>query len=126
MDSECCTCSSTTTRNAQSWVWKHFTIERQPAAKERFPPAKCKLCHKVVSRARGTTHPKAAVSRQISFLLFLMCDARFFRPELSKPLMGSPELCFGLPPNFSEENVKEAIDLLVSCGNNLKMQQVCT
>ena len=74
VDSECCTCSSTTTRNAQSWVWKHFTIERQPAAKERFPPAKCKLCHKVVSRARGTTHPKAAVSRQISLLLFLLGD----------------------------------------------------
>ena len=68
--------SSTTTRNAQSWVWKHFTIERQLAAKERFPPAKCKLCHKVVSRARGTTHPneKLAVSRQISLLLFLLGD----------------------------------------------------
>ena len=50
-----------------------------------------------------------------------MCDARFFRPELSKPLMGSPEICFGLPPNFtsSEESVKEANDLLVNaivCG----------
>ena len=43
-----------------------------------------------------------------------MCDARFFRPELSKPLMGSPEICFGLPPNFSEESVKEANDLLVN------------
>ena len=49
-----------------------------------------------------------------------MCDARFFRPELSKPLIGSPEICFGLPPNFSEESVKEANDLLVNaiilCG----------
>ena len=38
----------------------------------------------------------------------------FFRPELSKPLMGSPEICFGLPPNFSEESVKEANGLLVN------------
>ena len=43
-----------------------------------------------------------------------MCDARFFRPELSKPLIGSPKICFGLPSNFSEESVKEANDLLVN------------
>ena len=42
-----------------------------------------------------------------------MCGARFFRPELSKPLIGSSEICFGLPPNFSEESVKQANDLLV-------------
>ena len=42
-----------------------------------------------------------------------MCGARFFRPELSKPHIGSSEICFGLPPNFSEESVKEANDLLV-------------
>ena len=43
----------------------------------------------------------------------MVCGARFFRPELSKPLIGGPEICFGLPPNFSEESVKGANDLLV-------------
>lgn len=47
--------SSATAKNAQSWVWKHFTLERQSSAKEKFPPAKCRLCGKVVTRARGNT-----------------------------------------------------------------------
>ena len=56
-----------------------------------------------------------------------MCGARFFRPELSKPLIGGPEICFGLPPNFSEESVKEANDLLVDAivwGLFVKKSQV--
>ena len=74
MDSECCTCSSTTTRNAQSLVWKHFTIERQPAAKERFPPAKCKLVIKLCHVLAEQHIQKLAVIRQISLLLFLLGD----------------------------------------------------
>ena len=56
-----------------------------------------------------------------------MCGARFFRPELSKPLIGGSEICFGLPPNFSEESVKEANDLLVDAivwGLFVKKSQV--
>ena len=71
-----------------------------------------------MSRARGTTHPKEtvlAISRQISLLLFLLGDGwcTIFQARTFKPLIGSPEICFGLPPNFSEESVKEANDLLV-------------
>ena len=38
-----------------SWVWKHYVLDRKPSEKEKFPPARCKLCDKVVTRARGNT-----------------------------------------------------------------------
>ena len=112
MDRECCTCSSTTTRNAQNFEWKHFTIELQPAA--RFPSRQVScvitLCH---VRAEQHIQKKLLAIRVCCYSFLVMCGARFFRPELSKPLIGSSEICFGLPPNFSEESVKEANDLLV-------------
>ena len=68
-----------------------------------------------VIRADHTFHAKRyrtvlvllVVKLVCCYSFLVMCDARFFRPELLNPLMGNPEICFGLPPNFSEESVKE-------------------
>ena len=55
--------------------WKHPHNRTAAFCEIPLPPSK--LCHNVVSRARGTTHPKEtvlAISRQISLLLFLLGD----------------------------------------------------
>ena len=72
--------------------WKHFTIERQPAAKERFPSRQVScvitLCH-VHAEQQETV---LAISRQISLLLILLGDvwctifqARIFKASHRQP-----------------------------------------
>eukprot|EP00731_Ephydatia_muelleri_P015654 Em0009g78a len=90
-----------------SWVWKHYVLDRKPSEKEKFPPARCKLCDKVVTRARGNT---SNMNRHIWDKHSVECS---LDRETSKRLSAA-EAEIPCPISLSEEDVNCADDLLVN------------